>query len=298
MDVFREIYAYLPGDIADALKERMPPGICEIRLTVNRPILVSDGLHTAIFTPGNGRRLVITKDILEGIMTRLTGGSIYSVSDHLAEGYITLTGGHRVGVMGTAVVRGNGISHIRQISAINFRISREVRGCCLPIVNELETCGRIANILIASPPGCGKTTYLRDLCRIISNGELSCGIRRVGIADERGEIAAVKDGIPGYDVGVGSFVCDGYPKALAMMAMLRSMSPDVIATDEIGTREDFDALAKALCCGVSVIATAHAGDLCDLKRRFENELNSFDKIVLLKERGRVSRIYRRGENGY
>lgn len=298
MDVFRQLFIYLPPPVADALQKSEYDLVTEIRFSINKPVLVSNQMSTYFLTSGGNRKIISDKAMFDYMLEKLTGGSIYSVNENIKEGFVTVKGGHRVGMCGTAVRQGEGVSYIKHISSLCFRVSREVRGSGLGLINEIEGKNGLNNILIASPPGCGKTTVLRDLCRIIANGELTCGIKRVGIADERGEIAAVNNGVAAFDVGVASFVCDGYSKSHAMLTMLRSMSPDLIATDEIGMQKDFEAVHSALKSGVSVIATAHAGDLQDLLNRFGKEVKSFDKIVFLKNKGSIARIYRRLSGDY
>lgn len=298
MDIINPLLSYLPHEIVKILKGKDYSDISELRFCPHRPVLINNGAQTHFLTDFHGGKIIAGSDMFEFMLHKLTGGSMYSVGDKMTEGFITLKGGHRVGICGSAVMDGNKISHIRNVSALCFRVSREVKGCAVFLGDEVESKYGINNILIASPPGCGKTTVLRDLCRIMANGELTRGILRVGIADERSEIAATDKGKPSFDIGVGAFVCDGYPKTVAMTLMLRSMSPDVIVTDEIGTSEDFLGVRNALKSGVSVIATAHAGDLSDLKRRFGQEIEIFDKIIFLRGKGKVSRIYRRLSDDY
>ena len=298
METFNPLYSYLPTEVVKILKEKDYSDMSELRFALDKPILVNNGNTTRFFTDLSEQKLIAGNDMFAYILHKLTGGSMYSVENNLTEGFVTLKGGHRVGICGTAVVENGKLSHIKNISAMCFRVSREIKGSAFFLADEIENKYGVNNILIASPPGCGKTTVLRDLCRILANGQLGGGIRKVGIADERSEIAALAVGKSSFDIGVGSFVCDGYPKAVAMTLMLRSMSPDVIATDEIGSKEDFIAVRNAQKCGVSVIATAHAGDLDDLRRRFGGDLAIFDKIIFLRARGRVKRIYRRSNDDY
>lgn len=298
MSTFEDIYPYLPGEIVSLAKGFVGKNVTELRLCRNKPVLIStDGITTLLYDR-LGNKVVFTNRMMDFTVDKLTGGSLYSVNQYIKDGFVTLRGGHRVGICGTAVTKDENISHIKHISALCFRVAREVKGCAVSLKEELLSGDSMCNLLITSPPGCGKTTVLRDLCRLIANGELPIGIRRVGIADERGEIAASAFGEPTFDVGVASFVCDGYPKSTAMMSMLRSMCPDVIATDEIGTKADFAGIESAIRCGVSIIATAHSGGMADLKRRFGELLRSFDKIICLKDRGKVSRIFRRMSNDY
>ena len=285
MENFNSLYSYLPPEVVKILKEKDCSDMSELRFCLDKPILINNGNSTQFFTDLSERKLIAGSEMFAFVIHKLTGGSMYSVGNNLADGFVTLKGGHRVGICGTAVVENGEIAHIKNISSMCFRVSRELKGCAFSLADEIEHKH-------------GINTILRDLCRILANGELGGGIRKVGIADERSEIAASGMGKTTFDIGVGSFVCDGYPKSVAMILMLRSMSPDVIATDEIGSKEDFIAVRNAQKCGVSVIATAHAGDLEDLKRRFGSEITIFDKIIFLRARGKVKRIYRRSGHDY
>ncbi len=293
-----EIAIYLPHRICECIRQipRLDE-ISEIRFSLDKPAMVSYGGYTEVIKNKN-MVLVTDKIVFDFVISKLTGGSMYSVNESIKNGYVTIDGGHRVGICGTAVIDDGDIKHVKNISSLCFRICRQIKGCADSIALEIIEKGRINNILIASPPGCGKTTILRDICRIIGGGSSGIDIKRVGIADERGEIAAMHDGVARFDVGLASFVCDSYPKAYAMGLMLRSMSPDVLVTDEIGSIEDFAAVRNSLKSGVSVIATAHASDIYDIKTRFDSEIKSFDKIIFLKGKGRISSVYRRMDNDY
>jgi len=298
LDFVTEIARYLPKDFWECI-DVLPDfdEISEIRFSLDKPALVSYGAKIRVIKK-NGSPAVTDKGFFSFVISKLTGGSMYSVNDTMRLGYVTIDGGHRVGICGSAVTDADTIKHIKDISSLCFRFCRQIRGCSGKLFPEIASIDRINNILIASPPGCGKTTLLRDICRVIADGKTPMGIKRVGIADERGEIAAMCLGRPRFDLGVAAFVCDSYPKAYAMNLMLRSMSPDVLATDEIGTKEDFDAVRQCLKSGVSVIATAHGSDMEDILYRFGNEIKSFDIVAFLKGKGEVSRIYRREKGDY
>ena len=299
MSVLSDIRDYIPKDIWELIKNDSNISyVSEIRFRLMYPVLFTSGMQTYYLKDCHGKNVIADKNTFDYILNRLTGGSLYSVNENIKQGFVTLPGGHRVGMCGTAVCDENGIKHIKDISALCFRICREIKGCGHTVINEV-TCGsKIYNTLIVSPPGCGKTTLLRDLCRILSNGEASCGIKRIGIADERSEIAATCKGVSKFDIGNACFVCDGYSKKSAMNLMLRTMSPDIIVCDEIGTTEDFDSVKNCLKSGVTVIATAHATDLDDLNSKFGKEVKCFEKIIFLKDRGSVFKICRRCRGDY
>lgn len=240
---------------------------------------------------------------LDNLLQHICHYSLYAFEDELKQGFITVAGGHRVGIAGQVVLETDkNIRTIKHISYVNIRISHEIKGVAdklLPLAYER---GIPKNILIISPPGCGKTTLLRDLIRQISDGN-ACGKGlSVGVVDERSEIAGSFMGRPQNDVGLRTDVLDACPKGLGMMMLLRSMAPKVIAVDELGGRGDMEALHMAASCGCRILATVHGEDLWDIQRKqgfreiFEERL--FDCFpVLGKEGGScvIKRVYGREE---
>lgn len=219
---------------------------------------------SAVF--GGGEELLgvpaVTGEELREALSRAARYSVHSYAETLKSGFLPLAGGHRLGVCGTAVVQDGHIAGIRTISSLNLRIAGETRGSADGIVPQAMEGGRPRSLLIVSPPGFGKTTLLRDLIR-----QLSLGGTRVSIADERGELAALAGGLPQFDVGPQTDVLDGCPKAEGVMTLIKTMSPAVVALDEITAPADVEAIGYASHCGVAVLATAHAVDAADLRRR-------------------------------
>jgi len=297
----KTISAYLPDNILNAMRcnnADIWDKLCEIRITAGRPVMIGVFNNLKILKY-SGKKVVADSGTVKYIVDSVTNGSMYSVNETIKNGFVTISGGHRIGFCGTAVRDSEGMKHIKNISSVCIRISHEVTGCATKISNELYLNGRVSNILIVSPPGCGKTTMLRDICRILGNDVLGYGCEKVGIADERSEIAAMCDGIAQNDIGDASFVCDGYEKSEALNMMLRSMSPTVLVTDEIGNYSDFNAIQMAQKSGVSVIASAHAYSFEDLKFKYSvKELSCFDKIILIKDKGKIDKIFRRTNNDY
>jgi len=208
------------------------------------------------------------------LLDLISNHSLYTMEEELRKGFITIPGGHRIGLAGRTVLSSGGVEHLRDITGFNVRIARAVPGAADEILPYLldRNRKRVLHTLILSPPQHGKTTLLRDLARQISSGKRGSrdsnrpGLK-VGIVDERSEIAGSRRGIPTFDVGPRTDILDGCPKAEGMMMMIRSLSPDVLVADEIGRPEDAEALTEALHAGISVLATAHGKEVSDLIRR-------------------------------
>lgn len=245
----------------------------------------SDGRFSLIY-PKNP--VVVTKQEIDATLSRMCSFSMHTYQQNLVDGYITLSGGHRVGICGTAVNEKSIIMSVREISSLNIRIAREVYGVSRKILDEVFY-EHVSSLIIAGPPSSGKTTLIRDMARELSGG-FGCCYRKVVIADERGEIAAVKEGIPQNDIGINSDVICGFPKGTAIMNALKSMSPEVIICDEVGTKDEIEAIEYGLNSGVKFVLTVHASSYEELKRkkqiRMLLETGEFNNIVLLKS-GRV-----------
>ena len=232
---------------------------------------------------GNG---IIQGRQLYDVIEIATGASFHSCADTIKSGFVTASGGHRIGICGTAVVSSDSVSGIRNISSLNIRIAKEIKTAAGSFIGKLrDDAGGYCSVLIAAYPGGGKTTALRDLVRRISDDGIRCSI-----ADERSEIAAVKNGVPQLDVGRCSDIMDRAPRAEAVMMLLRCMSPQVIAMDEITAKGDTEALISCAQCGVKVFATAHAGSIRELKDKkiYKDLMDSgvFERVVLISGTGR------------
>ena len=233
----------------------------ELRLRVGWPM-------TAVLP--EGERPVggppVEPEELEQLVEIASRASVHAVLEQIRRGYLTVAGGHRIGLCGTAVMEGGGIHALRSLSSANLRIARQVPGAARPVLGALCPGGRLESTLILAPPGQGKTTLLRDIIRQVSEGE-GCLPLRVAVADERGEVAALYSGRPQLDVGRRTDVAEGCPKAQGLMLLLRAMNPQVLAVDEITAPEDAAALRTAAGCGVTLLATAHGAGREDLTRR-------------------------------
>ena len=248
----------------------------EIRLRVGQPVYIRCGklefVPSADFVP--------KAEDIEITVKKMSNYSVYAFSEEIRKGYLTLPGGYRVGICGTAVCDSGGITTIKGISSLNIRISREIKGCADRIIGGILKDDIFLSTLIISPPACGKTTLLRDIIRQISNGGLS-----VGVVDERSEIAGTYMGIIQTDLGSRTDVLDACPKTEGMYMLLRSMGPRVIAADEIGMPEELKCIREIVNSGVGLLCTIHAASVHELiKRKGINELikdRLFKRYILL-----------------
>lgn len=258
--------------------------IREIRFRVNRPVAMNIGGREVFLMDGN-RPYIADRALLKQMLEYMSGFSVYAFEEEIRQGYITLTGGHRVGISGKPVVRGGEITHFHYISGFHFRISHEVRGAGKELLPYLYEGGTLCNTLILSPPGFGKTTVLRDLVRLISDGNEYGRGMNVGVVDERSEIAGCYLGTPQNDVGMRTDLLDDCPKAQGMQMLLRAMGPQVIAVDELGGKEDVQAVLKTSRCGIKMVMTAHGADINELRQKkdmeelFQNHV--FDRFIIL-----------------
>ncbi|WP_134683164.1 stage III sporulation protein AA [Brevibacillus migulae] len=271
-----EVIAILPAPIR-SIMNTLPAAVLnhveEIRLRQNQPLEVRYGQQASYVTPtgqltANVRQgWIVTEELVGKLLNQISQHSLYALEEELKRGYITVVGGHRVGIAGKVVLEQGEVKGIRDITSFNIRIAREKKGAAQKVLPFLLEQGKIHNTLIISPPQCGKTTLLRDIARSLSYGNEWSSSRKVAIVDERSELAGSLHGVPQRDVGPRTDVLDACPKAIGIMMMIRSMSPDVVIVDEIGRTEDGEAIWEAIHAGVSVICSAHGADLKEIVQR-------------------------------
>ena len=311
MSDLRAVTRVLSRDICYNINENT---IEEIRIRVDRPVILK-------YPEGKEDILdhVVTQNEILNILQSLCNNSIYSYQSQICDGYITLQGGHRVGITGNVAMKDGKITNVNYVSSLNFRIAREIIGASDEILKEVVTRKsntssqnnyrnvnidnndisnlEINNTLIVSRPGCGKTTVLRDLVRNISNIGFT-----VSLIDERGEIASMYKGIPQNDIGLRTDVMDNVTKSLGMKIAVRTMAPQVIVADEIGTDGDLEAINYGICSGVKGIFTAHGSDISELRQNetlnklYEEKL--FKRIIFLENRGKMGKVYYLDRNMY
>lgn len=289
MKEISELLSYFPNNVGNLMRntinknERILDELQEIRIRCDRPIILKLRNFEIVI------EYKVNESEILSILERLCNNSIYAYKNQICEGFITVKGGHRVGITGTAVIDNGKIINIKYITSLNFRIAREVKGCSLKILDKILDVknNEVNNTLIVSPPGKGKTTMLRDIIRNISNGIPNINFRgkTCGVVDERGEIAAMYHGVPQNDIGIRTDVIENVSKAKGMKMLIRSMAPEVIACDEVGSKEDIEAIKEATISGVKGIFTMHGKNLEEIKLNKDiNELienKQIERIIFI-----------------
>ena len=288
-----DVLSYLPENLKKILANTVKllgDNVQEIRFRIGRPLIVGSlNGNFAILPNGNlspaiGGAYIVTPSDVRVIFQLICENSIYAHMEDIRQGFITIKGGHRVGFTGRAVCNDKKIESFKDISSINIRIAKEVIGAANDVIDDIIENESIVNTLLISPPLIGKTTVLRDITRQISNKGF-----KVAVADDRGEIAAMYKGIPQNDIGIQTDVIENAPKKEAVSMMLRSMSPQVIISDEISNEDDAYAVEQCFGTGVSVIGSAHGHSIEEIaERKFLRGLigkGGFRKVILLSCEG-------------
>ncbi|MCC8160780.1 MAG: Flp pilus assembly complex ATPase component TadA [Oscillospiraceae bacterium] len=289
----RGILNFMPRGIRRYMYNINLDGACEIHMRLGKPLCIhyADGCfyvnHKGNLTALPTSAVRVTREHIDEALEIATSASVYSVKEEIKNGFLTIAGGHRIGITGTAVIKEDKVSFIKDISALNYRLAGEVIGAADEVMPMILDGGGIRNTLIISPPGAGKTTMLRDIVR-----QLSYKSYRISVVDERREVAALCEGRSAFDLGFSTDVLEGADKAEGMLMVLRSMSPDVIVTDEIGKQEDIDAVEKITNSGAAVIATIHGRNIEMIKRRddLRRMLMFFNLIITLSKRSGIGTV--------
>lgn len=239
----------------------------EIRLRIGKPLLMIYRGDELMARPGRDGPYIVTKEDIREMVGYISNYSLYAYEQEMKQGFITIEGGHRVGMTGQAIIEDGKVKNIKYISSVNLRMAHEVLGCADKVFPHITHNRQIYHTLIISPPGCGKTTLLRDMIRQISDGNNRVKGMSVGVVDERSEIGGCYMGIAQNHLGIRTDVLDCCPKAEGMIMLIRSMSPEIIAVDEVGASEDVHAIEYAMHCGCKLLATAHGASMEEVRKK-------------------------------
>lgn len=287
----KSVLSKIPNELKCSVKE--------VRIRSGRPLSVYTGTRE-LFVDEQGRcspnyisgGVLVTPEDLNECFKSLCGYSVHSYHSEICNGYITINGGHRAGICGTAVIDNGKIINLRNISSINLRIAREHNGCSKKLI-ETAFSGGVCGLLLVGSPLSGKTTILKDLIFRLSSG-LAGEYQKISVIDERSELAAMLDGVPQNRIGLCCDVFDGYTKKEGMEAAIRTMSPEIIVIDEIGSESDAESIEGCLNAGVKVIASVHASSVLELSKRKHImktiETGAFEKIAFLSGSSAPSQI--------
>ena len=270
----------------------------EVRMRIGKPLGIVYDNEERLLPSGQEQVHLVTKDEIRETMEYVSHYSLYAYEQEMRQGFITIEGGHRVGVMGKAILEGDKVKNLQYISSVNIRMAHEVLGCADKVLPFLTKNRQICHTLVISPPRCGKTTLIRDLIRQISDGNTYIKGCTVGVVDERSEIGGCYLGIAQNQLGMRTDILDGCPKAEGMIMLIRSMAPQVIAVDEIGAPEDIHAIEYAMQCGCKMIASVHGMSMDEAKDKpVLGKLikeRKFERYIILgneKKPGEIREVY-------
>lgn len=288
------IWKILPRRIRESLIAQIPDEerLQEIRLRAGQEVLFYCGGQEYTLKLEECNR--ITLEEIQETIQYATGYSLYAYEQEMKQGYITIEGGHRIGIAGQVIMEQNGVRNFRYISSVNIRVAHQVRGCADAVMPYLMSQDNVYSTLIIAPPGCGKTTLLRDLIRQIANGCDHLKGKTVGVVDERSELGGCYLGIRQNDLGIRTDLLDACPKADGMLMLIRSMGPEVIAVDEIGSVEEVGILQYAMHCGCRMLATVHGENYQEIRGKplFEDffRMQLFERYVVLCRGERIGQL--------
>ena len=294
-----QIFHILAKSVRTVIEKESPDlaDVQEIRLRAGQPLRMLCGSREKVL-PSDEKPHIITKEEIRETMEYVSHYSLYAYENELRQGFLTVEGGHRIGVAGKVIIEKEKVKNIQYISSVNVRVSHEMLGCADRLLPYITKNRQVCHTLIISPPCCGKTTLIRDLIRQISDGNEYVKGCSVGVVDERSELGGCYLGIAQNHLGSRTDILDCCPKADGMIMLIRSMSPQVIAVDEIGTSEDIHAIEYAMQCGCKLIASVHGLDMDEATRKpVLGELirrRMFERYVVLgsgKHPGEIRGVY-------
>ena len=263
----------------------------EIRLRIGQPVTVLYQNEELILPTMYSEKKRLGKQEMKETIEHISNYSLYAYEHELKQGFITIEGGHRVGMAGQVIMEGGKIKNMKYISSINIRVSHEVLDCANKIFPYITYNKQMYHTLIISPPRCGKTTLLRDVIRQISDGNRWIKGCTVGVVDERSELGGCYLGVIQNNLVMRTDILDRCPKADGMIMLIRSMAPQVVAVDEIGAKEDVHAIEYAMHCGCKMLATAHGDSMEEICKKpiFEKLIREkrFERYVILSNRYRL-----------
>lgn len=291
----RQVMQILAREIRQVITEAKIDidGLQEIRLRVGSPLILSIYGEEQILTK-NGRPHLVTEEEIRETVDYISSYSLYAFEEELRQGFLTVEGGHRVGMAGKVVMEQGKIKNIQYISSVNIRVAHEIRNCADKVLPYLTYDRQLHHTLIISPPGCGKTTLLRDLIRQISDGNRWIKGASVGVVDERSELGACYLGIAQNAIGIRTDILDGCPKSEGMLMLIRSMAPKILAVDEIGAPEDIHAIEYAMHCGCCMLATVHGTSMAEVQKKpILQQLiqrKQFERYIVLKNGTHIGEV--------
>ena len=287
----------LPRSIRLLIRKEVPDFVHlqEIRLRTQKPLILVYNGKEVFVERARGEPYIVTKEELREMVDYISNYSLYAYEQEMKQGFITVEGGHRIGVAGQVIIEAGRVKNVKHVSSVNVRMSHEVIGCADKVFPYITRQKELCHTLVISPPRCGKTTLLRDMIRQISDGNRYLKGKSVGVVDERSEIGGCYMGVAQNELGIRTDILDCCPKAEGLIMLIRSMGPEVIAVDEIGTEEDVHAVEYAMHCGCKMVATAHGRSLEELKRKpaFDRLVKEkrFERYILLGNETRTGEIF-------